>query len=111
MSPRPASLPVIAAPLPRASARVGAVADMLDCDHSQIRRLVRDGALESFTIGKRGVRIYLDSVAAYQERQARPVTGRPAAEGKAREKAGRRRASTAAHASAMAELQALGVIL
>lgn len=84
---------------------------MLDCDHSQVRRLVREGALESFTIGKRGVRIYLDSVAAYQVRQARATTGRPAAEGKAREKAGRRRASTAAHASAMAELHALGVLL
>ncbi len=100
MSPRLAPDPLTLLPPPRASARVSAVATLLDCD----------GALESFTIGKRGVRIYLDSVAAYQERQARAQTSPAKQPGKI-VTAARRKASTAAHASAMAELRALGILL
>lgn len=108
MSVRPAAF-VIDSPAPRASARVGAVAAMLDCADSQIRRLVQAGALEAFTIGKRGVRIYLDSVAAYQERQAQPEAGR--APGRRRTAApDRRQASTAAHNSSEAELRAAGYL-
>lgn len=53
----------------RPSARVATVAGLLDCHHSDIRRLVARGELQAHTKGKRGIRVYLDSVAAYQERQ------------------------------------------
>jgi excisionase family DNA binding protein len=51
----------------RPSARVSKIAELLDCDDSQVRRLVRSGRLQSHRIGKRGLRIYLDSVVEYQE--------------------------------------------
>jgi excisionase family DNA binding protein len=54
----------------RSSARVATVAKLLDCDQSQVRRFVRDGVLEAHRVGKRGLRIFLDSVAAYQEARA-----------------------------------------
>lgn len=90
---------------PRPSARVSTVVGLLDCDASQVRRLVADGELEAHTIGKRGVRIYLDSVADYQARQVRPAERSP-------KKAApdRVRASTAAHRSAMAYLHTLKVL-
>jgi excisionase family DNA binding protein len=51
---------------PRPSAKVKAVAGILDCDDSTVRRLVRDGQLEAHRTGKRGIRVYLDSIATYQ---------------------------------------------
>jgi excisionase family DNA binding protein len=54
----------------RPSARVSKIAELLDCDESQVRRLVRSGQLQSHRIGKRGLRIYLDSVVEYQEWRA-----------------------------------------
>lgn len=56
----------------RRSARVSTVARLLDCDESQVRRLVRAGTLEAHRIGKRGLRIFLDSVTTYQEARAEP---------------------------------------
>ncbi len=57
----------------RPSARVSAVAQMMDCDQSQVRRLVKTGALESHRVGKRGLRIFLDSVAVYQESRTEQI--------------------------------------
>lgn len=84
---------------------------MLDADESQIRRLVDAGELEAHIIGKRGIRIYLDSVEDYQARQARAARPRAAAP---EEGAPRRRrsatASTAAHRAALARLRAEGIM-
>ncbi|HEX4027483.1 MAG TPA: helix-turn-helix domain-containing protein, partial [Rhizomicrobium sp.] len=52
--------------LVRPSARVSRVADLLDCDESEVRRLIDGGELQAHGLGKRGVRVFLDSVAAYQ---------------------------------------------
>jgi len=54
---------------PRESARIKRIAQLLDCDESQVRRLITAGDLEAHGIGRRGVRVYLDSVEAYRERQ------------------------------------------
>lgn len=51
---------------PRPSARVARVAAILDCDPSDVRRMLRAGELEGHGKGIRGKRVYLDSVAAYQ---------------------------------------------
>jgi excisionase family DNA binding protein len=61
--------------LVRASARVATVAKLLDCHQSDIRRLVDSGELQAHTKGTRGVRVFLDSVADYQERQGRRPRG------------------------------------
>src|SRR5690242_18406488 len=52
----------------RPSARVATVARLLECDPGDIRRLIAVGQLEAHGKGKRGVRVFLDSVQAYQER-------------------------------------------
>lgn len=65
-----------AAAASRQSWRVSRVARDLDCDPTQVRRLVYAGQLEGHRIGKRGVRVYLDSLKAYKESQR---LGRPAA--------------------------------
>lgn len=106
MRDRPAPrLAVTDTPPLRPSARVGTVAAMLDMDASHIRRLVRDGTLEAHQIGKRGVRIYLDSVRAYQQRRpiipAAPHAAPPAAPPPTRH---------AGHREAIAALRALGVL-
>lgn len=51
---------------PRKSVRVATVAETLECDASEVRRMVRQGELEAHRKGKRGIRVYEDSVAAYQ---------------------------------------------
>lgn len=101
-----AIVPIVMSPRP--SARVRTIAAMLDADETTIRRLVDAGELEAHTIGKRGVRIYLDSVTDYQERQAREVhRPRPPGPDEARP---RRPASSAAHRAAIANLRAAGII-
>jgi hypothetical protein len=55
---------------PRPSARIGKVAELLDCDPSDVRRMLRTGELEGHCKGIRGKRVYLDSVAAYQDARA-----------------------------------------
>jgi excisionase family DNA binding protein len=52
---------------PRQSLKVERVAQLLDCDQSYVRKLVRKGYLESYRVGKRGVRIFVDSIFAYQQ--------------------------------------------
>lgn len=95
----------------RPSRRVRTVAIMLDADETQIRRLVDAGELEAHIIGKRGIRIYLDSVEDYQARQTR--TARPRAADHGEGVTPRRRpapASAAAHKAAKARLRAIGVL-
>ena len=65
MNPRPV-IPIDPAGMPRPSARVARIAELLDCDEKQVRRLVDNGDLEGFRLGKRGLRVFLDSVADYQ---------------------------------------------
>lgn len=92
---------------PREAGRVCDVMKILAADESQVRRLVKDGELESFRIGKRGVRIYLDTVADYQARRNNPAKPVDRTQ-KARTE--RKAATSAALRSAMAELRAEGVI-
>jgi len=65
----------------RRSLRPDTVAAMLDMDRSQVYKLIKSAELETHAIGKRGVRVYLDSVEAYRERgrgvQARPAAPKP----------------------------------
>lgn len=93
---------------PRPSARVATVAELLDCDQGDVRRLVRSGELEAHGKGKRGIRVFLDSVRAYQDRQSRPaMTGPASLIHKPRARAA---ASTARFRAAMAGLAAKGLV-
>jgi len=53
----------------RQSLRVAVAASLLQVNISTIYKLVRGGSLEAHHIGKRGVRVFADSVRDYQERQ------------------------------------------
>lgn len=94
-------------PALRASKRIAWVAAALDCDEKQIRALIDSGELEGHGIGKRGVRVYLDSVTAYQERNARQAKSPTNPEVKPPRR--RAPASQAAHNSAMAYLRRHGL--
>lgn len=91
--------------MPRASARVTTVAEMLDCEEGQIRRLIDAGEIQAHCLGRRGVRVYLDSVAEYQARSARKTSAAPKTAGDKPPSASR-----AAHAEAMSQLRSLGVV-
>jgi len=88
----------------RRSARVSTVAEILDCDESQIRRLIKTGTLEVHRVGKRGVRIFLDSVSRYQEARSHHV---PQQIEVARERRSTRRAS---HVAALSTLRGRGLL-
>lgn len=88
----------------RRSARVSTVARILDCDESQIRRLIRAGTLEAHRIGKRGLRVFLDSVVAYQEARAEPSR---LDRQMSRQK---RVAARSSHLAALAKLRARGLL-
>jgi len=90
----------------RASARVAAVARLLDCHHSEVRRLVRNGELQAYTHGTRGVRVFLDSISTYQERRLRDPVGVKAPGLSQQRKA---RPATAAFHAALAGLKAKGL--
>jgi hypothetical protein len=92
---------------PRRSARVARVAELLDCAESDVRRLIRSGELEAHGKGVRGVRVFLDSVRAYQDRQAKPLPPRP--ERLIHRAKTRSAASTASFRAAMAGLKAKGL--
>ena len=91
----------------RPSARVKTVAKLLDCDPGCIWDLIHDGEVETHGKGKRGIRVYLDSVRAYQDRENKPLPdGSPATiQAKKRTSV----TSTAAFRTAMAGLQAKGL--
>jgi hypothetical protein len=91
---------------PRRSARVATVAADLDMHPSEIRKMIAAGELESHGKGVRGIRVYLDSVARWQERRDRPVTPQ---KGRIAHKNRPAAASTAAYRAALAGLQAKGL--
>jgi excisionase family DNA binding protein len=93
----------------RLSARVARVAAILDCDKSQVYRLINTGELEAHGLGRRGVRVYLDSVDAYRERQAKVPVGTPATR-RLVIKSGCSPASRAAHLAAVAKLRDDGIL-
>jgi hypothetical protein len=95
--------------LPRPSARVKRVAELLDMDESQVRRAVDAGEMEAHGHGKRGLRIYLDSVADYQNRRNRAPT-RPIATQQQAKPPRPTQASQAAHNAALANLRADGFV-
>ncbi len=111
----------------RPSVTVATAAHDLSCDESTVRALLRAGDLEGHRIGKglcrkksgkkvepRGVRVFIDSIAAYQRRHA---TGDPASADAGEDDDApptpaprRRRALTGPQAEAIAFLQRRGVI-
>lgn len=89
----------------RPAAKISTVAEMLEVDHSVVRKMINRGELQAFRLGKRAIRVFLDSVAAYQEGQF--IKSQP----EIREERRRRRiANTAAHRRAMADLRRAGFI-
>lgn len=107
--PRLAVDPVLA-DAGRRSVRVRRVMELLDLDDSQVRRLIADGLIEAHTVGKRGVRVYWDSVLAYQRDSARAVVrpGRGPAPATP-ERRHRRVLESAAFREAMATLRRAGI--
>ncbi len=86
---------------PRASAKLETVAVMLDCDPSTVRKLLARGLIEGHRIGSRSIRVYVDSIRAYQERSR--MGGESMAAGPARRRA------TTAHREAVAFLRQHGI--
>jgi hypothetical protein len=92
---------------PRRSGKVKAVAEILDMAQSHVRQLIESGELETHGVGKRGVRVYLDSVADYQQRKARTYAQPPLRRPPERKP---KPASLAAHRAALASLKAAGCL-
>ncbi|MGE0719220.1 MAG: helix-turn-helix domain-containing protein [Alphaproteobacteria bacterium] len=84
---------------PRRMVSIATVADLLAVDRSTVRKLLGRGKLEGAKVG-RVVRIYVDSVSAYQQGQR--IGGEDA------EAAPARRRATAQHREAVAFLDAIG---
>lgn len=104
MTARPA-LALDSADAPRPSARVDRVMEMLDMDERTVRRLIDRGDLQAHGIGKRGIRVFLDSVAAYQE--SRTIIPKPL---KIADKAQRKTVKKAAFSEAEAALRRSGIL-
>jgi hypothetical protein len=91
----------------RPSIRIAKLAEAWDCDISQIRDLIKAGELEAHGIGRRGVRVYVDSANGYQTKKTRQpkTTNAPLAHLKPK----RRTADDAQHKAAMAVLRRQGL--
>lgn len=89
----------------RPVATVAAVAAYLAVDRSTVYRLIDNHELEAHGIGKRGRRVYWDSVYAYQQRSA--VAANPCAEVIAHPV--RRRPVHHNHQAALEKLRAAGL--
>lgn len=89
----------------RASVSVATAAGRLDCDNSTIRKLLASGELEGHRLGKRALRVYVDSIEAYQRR--RPTVGKGPAEPPAPPRKARK---AAAHREAVAYLAGLNLL-
>lgn len=93
---------------------VARAATILGCDHSTVRALIRNEAIDGWHVGKTdspgGVRCDLYSVIDYQQRHSirKPDAGEPA---EAARRPRRRRPTSAAHREAIAEARALGIRL
>jgi hypothetical protein len=86
---------------------VARVAEILDCAERDVRRMIEDGDLEAHGKGKRGVRVFLDSVSDYQASRLLAVKGKRKL---AKPETKRIHASGAAHLSAIAELRKSGLL-
>jgi excisionase family DNA binding protein len=53
--------------VPRESVCVNRAAEILACDPSYVRKLIKRGRLDAYRMGRRGIRIFADSLRAYQE--------------------------------------------
>jgi excisionase family DNA binding protein len=78
--------------------------ELLDVDESTVRRLIDRGEIEAHGVGKRGIRIFLDSVADYQDARAIP------AKSPVDKRRVRAQASRATHAAAEARLRESGIL-
>lgn len=87
--------------LPRPAMPAKRAAETIGCDLSRIYKLMRQGKLEGYRDG-RAVRIFADSIAAYQARDAisAPATPPPRHTPKASHKA---------HAAAIQALRGMGI--
>lgn len=88
----------------RRSVRVAKVAEALDMEEARVRKLLKDGQLQGHRIGKRGIRIYVDSV---EELQRRTALGIPPDPKPSRQRM--KRGPSADAYQAMAHLRRLGV--
>lgn len=61
--------------LHRPSVRIATAAQIIDVDIATAYRLAYAGVIEGHRIGKRGIRIFLDSLRAYQEEN--PIAKKP----------------------------------
>ncbi|WP_167771619.1 helix-turn-helix domain-containing protein [Bradyrhizobium niftali] len=52
----------------RSSVRVSKAAELLEVDICTIYRAIRSGDIEAHFVGKRGIRVFADSLRNYQER-------------------------------------------
>lgn len=66
----------ITLPLELQAVRIKTAAELLDCEETIIRRLLRKGELRGFKLG-RGVRVLVQSIEDYQQRQALPLPDEP----------------------------------
>lgn len=88
------------------SLTVPAAAQLLSCDESVVRGLVKSGDLRGHTVGRRGVCVYLSSIEQYRDLQAiEPTKNEP------KGLPVRRRRMSKAHEAAMAQLRAAGTIV
>lgn len=91
----------------RPSTTVAEVARMLTCHPDEIRKMLRRGELEGHRKGIRGVRIFLDSVVAYQQFNSLYHSEKPK---QIRNKRHRLSMSNAAFREAMERAKKLGIV-
>lgn len=96
----------ITVPLELQAVRIKTAAELLDCEETIIRRLLRKGELRGFKLG-RAVRVLLQSIEDYQQRQSLSPPQEPLPP-KPRQKAWR---DTIEQQKAMEFLRKAGVVL
>jgi hypothetical protein len=96
-------------PVIRPSAPVSAIAQLLATRESQIRRMVARGDLQAHIVGKRGIRVFLDSVEALQRDQLVKAK-KPDLAGQAPPPKPMSGATRAAHRQSVGYLQGLGLV-
>ncbi|MFD1627583.1 helix-turn-helix domain-containing protein [Azospirillum griseum] len=85
---------------------VGKAALEMGADPATVRRLLKEDELRGYRLGKRGVRIYVSSIQAYQERQKLGQKTKSSARSTPIVK----RVATPAHREAVATLAELGIL-
>jgi excisionase family DNA binding protein len=95
----------ITVPLELQAVRIKTAAELLDCEETIIRRLLKKGELRGFHLG-RGVRVLVQSIEEYQQRQALPLPDEPPPPKPRRQT----RRETIEHQKAMEFLRKAGVL-